>query len=1305
MPPKRMSTSEAPAMTQAAIRQLVVDSVATALETQAATMANADNANRNPKPKEAHVASVATKKEAYKITWIEFKKLLIKKYYPRTEIQKMEDEFYHLTVKGNNLKTYVGHLTKNCRNKRPATGRNQLPVTVVCHAYGEKGHYTNQCRKTNINAQGRVYLLKDRNAHQDPNVVTSMFLLNQLLARILFDSEADKRFISLSFASMLKIPPITIAAFYDIEMADRNLVSTNTVIQGCTLTLLNQPFEIDLMPIKLGSFDVVIGMDWLSKNHAKILCDEKVIHIPIDGETLIIRGDQSKTRLNLISCIKTERYISQGCQIFMIQVVEKKPDEKRLEDILVVIEFPDIFPKDLPGLPPVRQVEFQIDLILGTTHVARAPYRLAPSEMQGPSNQLQELIDRGFIRPSTSPWGAPVLFVKKKDGSFRMCIDYRELNKLTIKNRYPLLKIDDLFDQLPEEHANHLIIILELLKNKKLYAKFSKCEFWIHIVQFLGHIIDSQGLHVDPAKIKAVKNWETPTTPTEVRQFLGLAGYYQRFIEDMSTSYHPKTDGQSERTIQTFEDMLRTYVIDFRKGWEKHLLLVEFSYNNSYHASIKAAPFEALYGRKCRSPVCWAEVGDVQLTGPEPLEFQVGDRVMLKVAPRKGVILFGKRGKLNPRYIGPFKILERIGPVAYKLELLEELSNVHNTFYVSDLKKCLSDESLVIPMKELQLDDKLNFVEEPVEIMNREVKQLRQSRIPIIKDKENQEKDKIESKPDKNGKRGEAEKSQKQLHLKEEEKPKKTKKEWPKTNTRIKSERKTRKGQNQIKTRQKREACRSREKFKAVTVGRGRKTEQNAKRMAKNANAVKSYSSLKRKKKRKGLKMQILQTWERFNDLLRACPHHGFSELHQLDTFYNALNINDQDSLNSAAGGNFLDKMPRECLKIIESKSKVLQSRAKAVTAKIGTSSSTLVISSDVAELKDMVKALLLDKKNQSLAPTQSITPAPVKAVEPNCVTCGGSHSYQNCPATSGNTYQDSIQEYVSQAAAANYNQGNTGFRPQMVANQIRPPGFPPHQNNQNNFNRGNNFNQNLGGNFNQSGFNQLSSSNQGQLNRPQGNQPPAYQAHEHAKPRLEYAEPVPEHPKSVPKSAKPNGHYDGYDGPTIPTPSKVAKEKTKVTKDQMQTPSSQSTSPVQPSVIQSESQDSVSEPVVASVSAPMPNLKPSIPYPSRRENEKRRDQANEQIEKFYEIFKEMSFEISFTDALILMPKFASTLKALIGNKEKLSEMARTSRALIDVHKGELTLHIGNEAITYNLDQTVRYSANYNQMTANKIDV
>nr|GFB51345.1 reverse transcriptase domain-containing protein [Tanacetum cinerariifolium] len=226
------------------------------------------------------------------------------------------------------------------------------------------------------------------------------------------------------------------------------------------------------------------------------------------------------------------------------------------------------------------------------------------------------------------------------------------------------------------------------------------------------------------------------------------------------------------------------------------------------------------------------------------------------------------------------------------------------------------------------------------------------------------------------------------------------------------------------------------------------------------------------------------EAWDRFNDLLRACPHHRFSELHQLDTFYNALNVNDQDSLNYAAGGNCLDKMPSDCLKIIESKSKVRQSRAKAVVAKVNSNSSTLAISSDVAELKDMVRALLLDNKNLSSAPAPSHIPAPVKVVESNCVTCGGTHSYQNYPATSGNVYQDNIQEYVSRAATANYNQGNTSFHPQMVANQIRPPGFPPVQNNQNNFNRGNNFTQNRGGNFNQS-----------QLHRPHVNQALAYQA------------------------------------------------------------------------------------------------------------------------------------------------------------------------------------------------------------------
>ncbi|GKA58436.1 hypothetical protein Tco_0757624 [Tanacetum coccineum] len=258
-----------------------------------------------------------------------------------------------------------------------------------------------------------------------------------------------------------------------------------------------------------------------------------------------------------------------------------------------------------------------------------------------------------------------------------------------------------------------------------MYAKFSKCDFWIHIVQFLGHLIDSQGLHVDPAKIKAVKNWAYPTTPNRDTSILMTC---QGYIRDLS------------RLLRRIKKLCEAPILALPEGSDDFVIYCDASHQGSgavYHASIKAAPFDALYVRKCRSPIFWAEVGDVQLTGPEiihettekivqirqrlqaardrqrsyanvrrkPLEFQVGDQVMLKVSPHKGVIRFGKRGKLYPRYIGPFKIFEQIGPVAYKLELPEELSNVHNTFQISNLKKCLFDESLVIPMKELRLDD------------------------------------------------------------------------------------------------------------------------------------------------------------------------------------------------------------------------------------------------------------------------------------------------------------------------------------------------------------------------------------------------------------------------------------------------------------------------------------------------------------------------------------------------------------------------------------------------------------------------
>ncbi|GJV45329.1 putative reverse transcriptase domain-containing protein [Tanacetum coccineum] len=335
------------------------------------------------------------------------------------------------------------------------------------------------------------------------------------------------------------------------------------------------------MPVELGSFDVIIGMDWLRRCHAVIVCNEKLVQVPYGNETLTFCGNESsnrrESRLIVISCSKAQEYMAKGCQ-----------------DVPIVRDFPEVFPEDLPGLPPARPMEFQIDLIPRAAPVARAPYRLAPSEMKELSEQLQELSDKGFIRPSSSALGAPCLILfKKKDGSVQdvhrlTAIDLRsgyhqlrvreqDIPKTAFRTRYghyefqvmpfrlinapavfmnlmnrvckPYLDkivivfIDDIliYSKYEREHEEHLKAILELLKKEKLYAKFSKCEFWIPKIQFLRHVIDSRGIHVDPAKIESIKDWASPKTPTEIRQFLGLAGYYRRFIEGFSKIAKPMT--------------------------------------------------------------------------------------------------------------------------------------------------------------------------------------------------------------------------------------------------------------------------------------------------------------------------------------------------------------------------------------------------------------------------------------------------------------------------------------------------------------------------------------------------------------------------------------------------------------------------------------------------------------------------------------------------------------------------------------------------------------------------------------------
>nr|GEX12608.1 putative reverse transcriptase domain-containing protein [Tanacetum cinerariifolium] len=249
---------------------------------------------------------------------------------------------------------------------------------------------------------------------------------------------------------MLDINLIKIGASYEVDLADGRVASTNTILKGCTLNMVNHIFKYDLMPIELGTFDVIIGMDWLVKHDALIVCGEKVVRIPYGNKMLIVKSDNgSKWKEKRIEDVPV---ICDFLEVFPEELPGLSPPrqwkEKRIEDVPVICDFLEVFPEELPGLSPPRQVEFGIDLVTGVTPVARAPYRLAPSEMKELSVQLQELLDKGFIRPSSSPWGVPVLFVKKKDGSFRMCIDYRELNKLTVKIRYPLSRIDGLFDQL-----------------------------------------------------------------------------------------------------------------------------------------------------------------------------------------------------------------------------------------------------------------------------------------------------------------------------------------------------------------------------------------------------------------------------------------------------------------------------------------------------------------------------------------------------------------------------------------------------------------------------------------------------------------------------------------------------------------------------------------------------------------------------------------------------------------------------------------------------------------------------------------
>lgn len=1182
-----------------------------------------------------------------------------------------------------------GHVARNCWSRGGGAFRGNPPIYMdrlqappAAGRGGNSGQPRLGYRGSAPNSQGakapqgRVFALKaagepsSSTGKQQGTVISGTFNVCGKPAHVLFDSGADRSYVSVLFVHRLAMPVILIPYDHRVRLPNGPTIACTRKLCNGTLVIQGREFLLDLILIDMNNYDVILGMDWLESNRAVIECYQRNVTIGDEAEDRLVYHlevsfqEDSKEIADSLTFPKGSR----EAQIFHMETTT--PEEIDISRIPVVQDFADVFPDDLPGLPPKREIEFHIDLIPGSSPISKAPYRMAPLELAELKTQLEELQEKGFIRPSVSPWGAPVLFVKKKDGSLRLCIDYRELNKITIKNKYPLPRIDDLFDQLKgagvfskidlrsgyhqlriaetdipktafrtryghyefrvmpfgltnapaafmdlmnrtfrdcldkfvvvfiddilvysrdeEEHREHLGLVLSRLRERSLFGKLSKSEFWLGNVNFLGHVISKEGIAVDPDKIKAITEWPAPTNVHEVRSFMGLAGYYRRFVEgfskialpitslvrkkakfiwtekceeafkelkkrlttapvlvlpeegkdfevysdasmeglgcvlmqngkviayasrqlrpneknypvhdlelagvifalkiwrhylygstckiftdhksltylftqkelnmrqrrwlelmkdyditleyhpgkanrvadalsrkprkvinslisvphelyeDMrkldlmvtkkgagdsslnalsvqpslhneirgkqlrddflnelkigieggkvkdfhieddgsitmngrlcvpndkalkdqileeahstmysihpgrdkmledlkqhfwwvnmkrdvgdfiarclvcqkvkfdrqrtpgelqplpvpewkwdsvsmdfvvglprskrgndsiwvivdrltktarfipvkktwgakqlaeayvreiirlhgvpktivsdrdakfmshfwkelqeafgttlnySTAFHPASDGQTERTIQTLEDMLRACVIDFQFTWEDALPLMEFSYNNSYQSTIGMAPYEALYGKKCRTPISWDELKPGLTVGPEliqemveqvrmirgrmksaqdrqkvyadrrrrKLEFEVGDKVFLKVSPTKGVKRFGLKGKLSPRYIGPYEVLRRVGEVAYELALPPQLAKVHNVFHVSQLRKYVFDPSHILEQEPLQLDETLQYEEQPLKILGRQEKKLRNRTIPFVK--------------------------------------------------------------------------------------------------------------------------------------------------------------------------------------------------------------------------------------------------------------------------------------------------------------------------------------------------------------------------------------------------------------------------------------------------------------------------------------------------------------------------------------------------------------------------------------------
>nr|GEX87200.1 hypothetical protein [Tanacetum cinerariifolium] len=671
------------------------------------------------------------------MSWVDFKAFLVEEFCTSNKMEKLESEFLNHTMVGANhvghtdwfheLAKLVPHLvTSKSKRIRSAILKDGILTDEAVH-YGTLTLSSEKRKEVEETSKqgGRAFSVNAVDALQDPNVVMGTFSLDDHFATILFDLRAGFSFNSTKFAPLLNVKPSIVSPGYVIEVSNGKKEEVDRIICECKLELGNSLFTIDLKPLGHESFDVIVGMDWLSKNKGEIVCHEKVVRIPLEGGE-ILRVQRERT----LGGTKT--------------LMSTREDEPELSYI------------------PVP--------------VAKSPYRLAPSEVKELSEQLQELQDKGFIQPSHSLWGAPVLFVKNKDGLMRMCIDYDELNKLTVKNRYLLPRIDDLFDQLQavfmdlmnrvcksyldkfvimfiddiliysktkEDHEVHLKLVLELLRKERLYAMFSMCEFWLQEVHFLGHVVNHNGIHVDPSKIEEEAFHTLKDNLCNAPILLLPDGTEDYLVYCDASNYSCKEARHylygTKSVIYTNHKSLQ-HIFDKKELNMRQRRWIELF--NAYECEIRYHPGKAnvvtdalsrkerVKPRRVRAMAM--TIQSVPLVG--------GARTIIMDEAHKtrySMHLGADKMYHDLRdmywWTGPFEILERIRPVSYRLSFPEELNSVHDTFHVSNLKKCLTDVNLHVPLEDIKIDKTFHFVEEPVEIMDHEVKNLKCSKIPIFK--------------------------------------------------------------------------------------------------------------------------------------------------------------------------------------------------------------------------------------------------------------------------------------------------------------------------------------------------------------------------------------------------------------------------------------------------------------------------------------------------------------------------------------------------------------------------------------------